>query len=303
MKNTKIPVPPLVPDGGCLAVHDGDLAPYEYDTRKLTHVKPEYTSQGDPMWHWTQGPRGCIKLDDVVRPRLPGKAQALVNANFREIPSLAAKVLTVVKAGEWIGLTGTTKIVHNALWRRSVYGPHVGWMSDTVLGNIEHHPDFTHKYPWYLEHTDISDIETVGSMINAVLQDSRGWHRAGVAIQRVSDPTKASAIVRVLEEPDCVKPGASCVRTTGVQSTILIDTATWGSIRWLRVVTHEFGHAMFSAVDTYVGNKAGIDPDTTSSIMGSQYEAGGLVYVWPDEDDIASAKLWLQGRATQLVKR
>lgn len=175
----KTKTPQLVPEGGCLAVHDGDLIPNEYDTRTLTQIKPEFTKQGDPLWHWVQGPRGNVKLDDVVRPRAPGKAQALVNGNFRFLPSLTAKILTVVKAGEWVGLTGPTRIVSNALWRKAVHGPHVGWMSDSVLGNIAHHPDFTHKYMWYLERTDVSDLDTVGSMIHAVLQDPRGWQRAG----------------------------------------------------------------------------------------------------------------------------
>lgn len=118
------------------------------------------------------------------------------------------------------------------------------------------------------------------------------------------DPAEASAIVRVIDNPDCGKVGASCVRTTGTVSQIQINTATWGSMRWLRVITHEFGHAMFAAVDTYAGNTAGIDASTTSSVMGDAYEAAsGFVYVWPDEDDIASAKLWLQGKATQIVQR
>lgn len=285
----------VVPDEGCLEVYAGDLSVNDMDTRTGTAVYPEFRSQGDSMYFWKQGPSSCVPLNDGVNQRYTGSALTLSSLNLRSSASATAKVLVVVKPNERVALRGPK----TGYWYPVVYGSFVGYMHGYYLGSIRYDTDFTHRFRWWLEKNESGTYQETRTLLNSIWTDPRGWQRAGLLIEPARSAAEAQGIVRVTNATTCSDPTNSCVRLASGKALIQISLKNYGSLRWLRVVSHEMGHAAFAAKDTYTGSTSGIDPNLTSSIMGNMYE-GNLVYCFPDQDDINSARLWLKGKAINM---
>jgi len=310
-KSTR-PIPPLVPEGGCLSVYDGNSYE-ELDTRPGTVIDTVFRDTGDVgLYHWGQGPRGCRPLNDGVNAQQTGNALTLMNLNLRENPSLTAKVLTVVPVGERVALSGKVETIDGLEWRSVIHRSHVGWMYAKHL-SMTFNPDMTHYYPWYLESAVRRPLEVFAGLIDAVLRDPRGCVRAGIEAIRVYDPADTSAIIRIVEpavsDVVCGKAGVSCVRTSGGKSiaTLNVEALVTDTERGIRLINHEIaGHAMLGACDTYPGNIAGIDPALTSGIMDVRNEttaAGVTSNIWFDNEDTRDARLYVSGKAARVVRR
>jgi hypothetical protein len=146
------------------------------------------------------------------------------------------------------------------------------------------------EYPWaagLIQHEDHS-VEDVAEWVGSVLNNSRGWTRAGIWFPRVA-PEGARAVFRYVwkDGTRCAEPSSVACTSFGVlpggRHLVEIETTRFGP-GFHKVVCHELAHAAFRAKHN-VGTPY-------SGIMGNS--AGGI---WPTETDVQSVINWTRGEA------
>ncbi len=119
----------------------------------------------------------------------------------------------------------------------------------------------------------------VSTQIHSVLDDARGWERAGIIFREVS-LVNAKVRFQVVEEATCGSPEWACTHYFTDYSYVELEhePLTLPAAGWANLVNHESGHAFFGATHTGDGVMADFDNDRPE---------------WPSDSEIQSVIDWL----------
>lgn len=166
-------------------------------------------------------------------------------------------------------------------------------------GDLLPRGDGTFLFPWFLDRVEGVDRATARWRVNDVLTDTRGWSRAGVVYQEVTDRAQAKLIVRVIpaNKTICGAGAAGCysygyepgapIAEMGVEYLLQPEWA------WRYLVNMEAGGHALSAHDMYTAEH---QQHPYVGVMGT-WENAQAVDGWPSEQEIEQLKKWLHGHA------
>lgn len=294
------------------------------DLVPTSDAMPDFTSQGDPPFHWRQGAWGVDPMTSPApapappptptpapAPPTSGWAIATADLNLRSGPGTGYRSKGAIPLGEWVEVR-RAHAVTGSPWRRVRWNDLFGWVHGGWLAAEAKAADtapVAWELRWYFAGSVEGDEEAIGRAIEALWIDARSWGtRCGIRVTRVAERSQAHVEVAVTASPCGGAPACWSYRGT-LPARIEIGAAEWnendhlGASWWPRRVNHELGHH-FSIYDMYSGSRgealyAGLP---YQGVMGNLSDSAGK-HLWPDEDECASVRSWLLGQAPKVVAR
>lgn len=154
----------------------------------------------------------------------------------------------------------------------------------------------THRFRWYLDRVEGTTRDVALRAIYAHLRHPRSWERSGVAFVRTFDKSAANIWLRIIPaDTTMCGPGSAGCWSSGYEDKPVAEVGVEYIARpdaFAVILGMELaGHGMARCVDHY-------NPihQPYLGVLGTWPQARAVGY-YPSDEEIASVKLWLQGRA------